>query len=374
MARKVGDYMWVEQRGEKYLAVDRYKDYMTGKWKRVSVSMDRDTPQARNKAKAILQSKIDAFRQLDPEPVSVTIKQLKEDYIDYQRKIYKESTVHRNENVLNIVTGIIGLDTLCARLSAGSIMRALLDTNKPNVTINSYITRLKAMLRWGYQNDYCPEVAGKLKKLPDLSERLKIQDKFLERDELKALLEGLNEEHWKNLTEFLALSGLRIGEAQALRYSDINIKERLIHVTRTFSQVVKGVTTPKSPDSVRDVYIQDELLPLCRKLLSGAKRKALEFGYQSNLVFANDEGGFIDYDAYNKYLRENGIRILNRHITTHAMRHTMTSLFAEAGVSLEVISRRLGHHDSKITKDIYYHVTKIQREKDNEAVRQISIL
>lgn len=366
--------MWIEKRKDKFLAVERYKDFMTGTVKRVSVIIERDTPQARNKASAILKAKIDALQKPDLEPKNITLEMVKESYIQYQTKIYKLSTVHRNNNILNIVLRILGPDTLCDRLTAGSIMRALLDTGKGNTTINTYITRLKAMLRWGYQNDMCPEIAGKLKKLPDMSEREKIQDKFLERDELKTLLAGLNEKHWKNLTQLLALSGLRIGEAQALRYSDLDIKNRLIHVHLTLSRLSKDVTTPKTSDSVRDVYMQDELLRLCRKLLIYAKRQALEYGYKNDLVFCDLRGRYTSYDAYEKYLKENGLRILNRNITTHVMRHTMTSLFAEAGVSLEVISRRLGHHDSKITRDIYYHVTKIQRKKDHEAVRKISIL
>ena len=77
---------------------------------------------------------------------------------------------------------------------------------------------------------------------------------------------------------------------------------------------------------------------------------------------------------YEKYLRENGQAILGRNITSHVMRHTMTSLFAEAGVPLEVIARRLGHHDSKLTRDIYLHCTQTQREKDNEAVKNVAIL
>ena len=57
---KGSDSMWIEQRGEKYLAVDRYKDYMTGKTKRVSVIIDKDSKQARNKADKILKAKIEA--------------------------------------------------------------------------------------------------------------------------------------------------------------------------------------------------------------------------------------------------------------------------------------------------------------------------
>ena len=366
--------MWIEKRKDKYLAVERYTDFLTGKQKRVSVTIDKDTKQARNKAQQILQAKIDALRQQDPEPQAVTLDQLRKDYIAYQTRIYKASTVHRNENILTIVIGIIGPDTLCTRLSAGNIMKALLDTGKPNVTINTYLTRLKAMLRWGYQNDMCPEIAGKLKLLPDKSEREKIQDKFLEKDELKRLLDGMQVVQWKNLTQLLALSGLRIGEALALTYDNIDVNARIIHINKTFALITKTITSPKTVDSVREVYMQDELLSCCRKLLTGAKRRALEYGYHSDLIFCDIDGRYINYDVYEKYLRENGERILNRKITSHVMRHTMTSLFAEAGVPLDVISRRLGHHDSRITRDIYYHVTKTQRKKDHDAVRQISIL
>lgn len=366
--------MWVEQRGDKYLAVDRYKDFMTGKWKRVSVTMDKDTQQARNKAQRTLQAKIEANRQQAPESVSVSLQQLKDAYITYQKKLLKESTVIRNDIVLNVVIKAIGPDMLCDRLSAGSIMKALLDTNKPNVTINSYLTRLKAMLRWGYQNDMCPDLAGKLKPLPDRSEREKISDKFLEKSDLKKLLDGMSVKYWQNLSRLLALSGLRIGEVLALTYSDLDTKNRMIHVTKTLSRATRTVTSPKTTDSVRDVYMQDELLSLCRKLLTGAKRRALEHGYISDLVFCDLNGRHINYDVYEKYLRENSERILGRRITSHVMRHTMTSLFAESGVDLNVISRRLGHHDSRLTMDIYLHCTQAQREKDNEAVRKISLL
>jgi integrase len=56
------------------------------------------------------------------------------------------------------------------------------------------------------------------------------------------------------------------------------------------------------------------------------------------------------------------------------MRHTMTSLFAEAGVDLAIIARRLGHHDSKLTRDIYLHCTQAQTEKDHNAIRKVKIL
>ena len=362
--------MWIEQRGDHYIAIERYKDFLTGKTRRVSVPMEKDTQQARKRAERALQAKIDAQAE---KPSTVTLESLKTAYIAYQKRTVKTSTVKRNNTILSIVVSIIGKDALCDRLTAGSIMTALTATGKENVTVNTYLTRLKAMLRWGYQNDMCPDIAGKLKPLPDRSEREKISDKFLEKKDLKRLLDGMEVEQWRNLSRLLALSGLRIGEAVALTYADIDVNARLIHVNKTFAHTTKTVTSPKTADSVRDVFMQDELLKLCRKLLTGAKRRALECGYSSNLIFCDAFGKHISYDAYEKYLRENSERILGRKVTSHIMRHTMTSLFAEAGVDLDIIARRLGHHDSKLTRDIYLHCTQAQTERDHEAVRKISI-
>ncbi|MBM7663302.1 integrase [Bacillus mesophilus] len=62
---------------------------------------------------------------------------------------------------------------------------------------------------------------------------------------------------------------------------------------------------------------------------------------------------------------------LNTNLTPHSLRHTHTSLLAEAGVSLEQIMDRLGHTDDQITKNVYLHVTK---EMKKEASQKFSEL
>ena len=46
----------------------------------------------------------------------------------------------------------------------------------------------------------------------------------------------------------------------------------------------------------------------------------------------------------------------------------------EQGVSIDTISRRLGHADSQITRQIYLHVTKKLREKENEQIKGLKII
>jgi integrase len=78
--------------------------------------------------------------------------------------------------------------------------------------------------------------------------------------------------------------------------------------------------------------------------------------------------------VYSKYFRENTEAILGRRLSPHALRHTHTAMLAEAGVPLETISRRLGHSDSKITREVYMHVTDNMRQRDRERIQQVKIL
>lgn len=130
--------------------------------------------------------------------------------------------------------------------------------------------------------------------------------------------------------------------------------------------------SPKTADSNRTVSIQAELAPVIddiRALMSKISPVATD-----DLFFHNEEGGYIRYDGYRQYLGDCTAKVVGRRLTPHALRHTMTSLFAEAGVSLEVISRRLGHADSKITREIYFHVTKGLEKADAAAVSKVCLL
>lgn len=173
---------------------------------------------------------------------------------------------------------------------------------------------------------------------------------------------------WYYLTYFMVLSGLRIGEAIALDVDDVN---EYIDVNKTFSLVTLQVGSTKTETSAREVFIQPEL----RELLDQYKIFRTEHlaGKRSKVFFPAKDGSRIGYAGYNKYLKENSLRILGREVTTHALRHTSASLLIAAGVPLETVSRRLGHADSKVTKEIYFHMTEKLREKDEAAIAAAEI-
>ena len=288
----------------------------------------------------------------------------------------KKSTYRRNYFACNSLMEILGEDTLLSKLSAGYIRSRLLATGKEPVTLNEYLVRLKALLRWGYKNDYLPDIRflDKLEPFKDIPRRQKIEDKFLEQSELNLLIEGMSVWQWRGLTMFLSLSGLRFGEAAALLRSDLDFKNRLIHVTKTYDSNNDVVTTPKTYNSVRDVYMQDELYGLCRQLfISGYIDHNIIQMNPENLLFPYKNFRHISFDAYAKYLRENSERILGRRITPHTLRHTHASLLMEQGVDIDLIAERLGHYNSKITREIYLHVTKRLEEERNNKIRDIKL-
>ncbi|GJM84161.1 hypothetical protein HMSSN139_66570 [Paenibacillus sp. HMSSN-139] len=62
---------------------------------------------------------------------------------------------------------------------------------------------------------------------------------------------------------------------------------------------------------------------------------------------------------------------LPQNITPHSLRHTYTSLMAEAGVELAAIQQLLGHKNDNTTKMIYLHVTN---PKKRSAVEKLDML
>lgn len=369
--------MWIEEtKNGKYKAVERYTDYLTGKQKRVSVTMEKNTTQSRKAAQIALQKKIEDTYEKKEEK-KITLEDLIEEYRKGQEKTVKQSTYKRNYFACETLKEILGANTMVSRLSAKYVRDKFLATGKQGGTLNEHLSRFKALIRWGYHNDMVSDISflDKLEPFKDTPHRQKIQDKYLEANELKELLAGMKNDKWRMLTKFLALSGLRYGEATALLLPDINLKDRVIHVNKTLDTVNRVVTTPKTPCSIRDVYMQDDLAELCKQIKLYTMQQNILYGHPDNtLLFSDTSGDYIEYYAYNKYLKSNATRILGRAITPHTLRHTHASLLLENGLSVDEISRRLGHENSQITREIYLHVTEKLKEKDNKRIKNIKII
>ena len=105
-----------------------------------------------------------------------------------------------------------------------------------------------------------------------------------------------------------------------------------------------------------------------------AKLESMAYGVRTPLLFFNRNGNHINPFSYNKYLRERSEKLIGRRITAHTLRHTHASMLLASGVNIETIARRLGHENSKVTREIYLHVTEKLTERDNDQIRQAKII
>lgn len=361
--------MWEQTRnGNLYLCESVYEP-LTGRRKTVSVKITKDTAQARKEAQKRLQSKLE-----EAKPSKLRLSDLIERYEKELELTVRDSTYARNCCALNTMLGILD-DIYIDKMTAGYVRMKLIESGKENGTMNELLKRFKTMLMWAYRNDYMGrEIADKLTRFPDKSAREKVEDKFLEKEELQALLDAFELERHKLITEFLALTGLRFGECAGLDNDDVT--SEYIYVTKSYSERFARIGDPKTASSVRDVYVQPELADCIKRIRVCMMKQKMMFGYEDKgYFFTGIDGGRIGYAAYAKQLKIAAEKAnIEKHVTPHILRHTMTSLFAEAGVPLEVISRRLGHESSELTVRIYLHITKKRKAQDNAKVKGVTLL
>ena len=356
--------MWTEPLPNgKYKAVERYMDPITGKQKKVSCVIERDTRMARKEAQKKLDEKIEAILgKTDYD--KMTLRELCELYMENYDG--KESSKYSVETVVNRIINKIG-SARVNHLTASYVMISAKD--EPTTTYNNSIKRLKSVITWGYKHDYVSDKTwiDKLQLKPD-NQKERIEDKYLEQDELEKLLQSMKAcQHWQLLTKFLALSGLRIGEALALTTNDV---DAYIHIHRTLQTNIGIIAdTPKTEDSNREVFVQPELGAVIKEIKSWRLEEMMRTKKRTELLFVK-----LPYKSYIGYLKRKSQIILNKTVTPHTLRHTHASLLAASGVSLDAISRRLGHSNSTITRDVYFHVTEKLKEKEEAEMAKIKLL
>ena len=157
-----------------------------------------------------------------------------------------------------------------------------------------------------------------------------------------------------DLFVFLMYTGLRAGEAIALRWSDVDFFNRTLHIKNT---IYRGkVQSAKTLDSVRDVPLCDIAMDI---IIKHSKRKI------NGYVFCNRDDNVINYrsllDCWKHYCYN--ICNINRSCGLHVLRHTFATNALSLGMNIKALSVILGHATVQITMDIYTEVSFDDKQK-----------
>lgn len=227
-----------------------------------------------------------------------------------------------------------------------------------------------------------------LKKDRKTVEELEKQEipKYMEKEELASLLQtaatkGLDMDYLIFLT--LSYTGMRAGELVALKWKDIDFDEQTISITKTYYNPTNNtleyqLVPPKTRKSKRVIVVDKEVIAAFKKHML-AQKKVQEYYGKSYLdegfIFAKKEKQ-PGYPIFIKTVENRMARLLklaglSPELTPHSLRHTHTSLLAEAKVGLEEIMDRLGHCDDDTTKNVYLHVTKEMKKEASHKFAQL---
>ncbi|MBN6889801.1 integrase [Cytobacillus horneckiae] len=225
-------------------------------------------------------------------------------------------------------------------------------------------------------------VVKKKKTVEDLENKNDLP-KYMEKEELATFLKtaykhGLYLDYPIFLT--LAYTGLRVGELCALKASDLQKKGgvSLLSITKTYYNPKNNIkqfeiVTPKTESSIRKIDLDDMVVQVLNGLIEGNEKIKKEYQkeyFNQDYLFVNTNA-YPGYPIYPKIIEQRMKRLLsladlNESLSPHSLRHTHTSLLAEAGVSIERIMNRLGHSDDKTTKNVYLHTTEEIQKRDSE--------
>ena len=163
---------------------------------------------------------------------------------------------------------------------------------------------------------------------------------------------------------YISLStGLRIGEICALKWSDINVTDGTITVSRTIERIyiIEGVkkhtelivNTPKTKNSHREIPMGKELLAMVKPL----KKVVNEDFY----VLTNDEHP-TEPRTYRNYYNSLMKKLDIPKLKYHGLRHSFATRCIEAGCDYKTVSVLLGHSSISTTLNLYVHPNMEQKK------------
>lgn len=186
-----------------------------------------------------------------------------------------------------------------------------------------------------------------------------VEADYLDRDELRAVLAAMQGHRIEPLILLLATTGLRIGEALALRWEDV--EDGSVRVTGTLRGAGSTATrtAPKSARSRRTLPLSPTVVAALRAWKAQQSAERLRAGGTwGDWVFTTETGQVLDArNASRQYGRALRAAGLDTPARFHLLRHTAASLMlADGRVSLRTAAEIMGHGSTRLTSDLYGHV------------------
>lgn len=271
--------------------------------------------------------------------------------------------------------GSYKLDKLTTPLIQNIVNKLADKTNKGEEGAFLYYDSLHALnkriLQYGVVMQAIPFNPAREVILPRNTQKAKREKvKHFDNDELKSFLKYLDTldvsryRYYYEITlyKFLLATGCRINEALALSWSDIDLDNAVVHITKTLNYK-QETNSPKSKSSYRDIDIDQATVSMLKQYKHRQVQEAWQLGRSETVVFSDFINEYPNNRTLQTRLRTHFKRADVPNIGFHGFRHTHASLLLNSGIPYKELQHRLGHSQLSMTMDIYSHLSKENAKK-----------
>lgn len=366
--------MWIEDLPDgKYKFFERYKDPYTEKLKKVSVTMEKKTPQAKNQAALLLQEKINKKIKTN-NAKSVTFNEIYSLFYRQWEKTVKESTKHTYLFVDNIIKKEINNDILLVNIDRRFIQEKLdkILEEKSYQTATRVRIRLKNIFEYALNYSYIDNNEVTFTSVPKppatIEEIEQKREKFLTMEEIKKLIDSLNSkvynQKYGDMVLVLALTGMRYGELVALQLKNIDFQNKKIEIAGNFDSIHKIKTIPKTRKSIRNIKVSEAALEAIKRQIIRLTERFQPLTDDDYIFCFDVWNSPITLPTFSQIIKKYGaIAGIEKNLSSHVFRHSHISYLAEAGLPIKSIMDRVGHANAKMTLEIYSHTTKDMEDR-----------
>ena len=271
--------------------------------------------------------------------------------------------------------GSYKLDKLTTPLIQNIVNKLADKTNKGEEGAFLYYDSLHALnkriLQYGVVMQAIPFNPAREVILPRNTQKAKREKvKHFDNDELKSFLKYLDTldvsryRYYYEITlyKFLLATGCRINEALALSWSDIDLENSVVHITKTLNYK-QETNSPKSKASLRDIDIDQATVSMLKQYKRRQVQEAWQLGRSETVVFSDFIHEYPNNRTLQTRLRTHFKRAKVTNIGFHGFRHTHASLLLNSGIPYKELQHRLGHSTLSMTMDVYSHLSKENAKK-----------